>query len=112
MVTPRFKSLIAFWFVLQIVLPFTPPLQTCELKDLLGTQEHKHIPASPESSTTPTPENESESDANLFVSPLAVATLSASASLVVACEAVASAFVTIAFALPSSPHVQQTVLRL
>jgi hypothetical protein len=31
----RLKSVIAVWFVLQVLLPFTAPLQTCVLGDLL-----------------------------------------------------------------------------
>ena len=48
----RLKSVIALWFVLQIVLPFTAPLQTCSLGDLLPTS-HQRGALSPESSATP-----------------------------------------------------------
>ena len=37
----RLKSLIALWFVLQVVLPFTAPLRTGDLRDLLGTRQHR-----------------------------------------------------------------------
>src|SRR5215470_10511012 len=52
--TRRFRQLIAVWFVLQIVLPFTAPLQTLDLHDLFGGTTHGHSRSSPESSTTPT----------------------------------------------------------
>ncbi len=48
----RLKSVIALWFVLQIVLPFTAPLQTCSLGDLLPTS-HQRGALSHESSATP-----------------------------------------------------------
>jgi hypothetical protein len=54
-VTRRLHQLIAVWFVLQIVLPFTAPLQTLDLHDLFGGTTHSHSrSSSPESSTTPT----------------------------------------------------------
>jgi hypothetical protein len=52
--TRRFHQLIAVWFVLQIVLPFTAPLQTLDLHDLFGGTPHGHSRSAPESSTTPT----------------------------------------------------------
>ena len=53
--TRRLHQLIAVWFVLQIVLPFTAPLQTLDLHDLFGGTTHSHSSSSsPESSTTPT----------------------------------------------------------
>ena len=110
----RLKGLLAVWFILQIVLPFTAPLQTCDLRDLLGTREHRGTPASPaspESSTTPTA-NENEAEANSFVSPLAVCTLRASTELAVVCPIAVSGPFVFAFALSPSPQVQQTVLRL
>ena len=110
-VTHRLKSLIALWFVLQIVLPFTAPLHTCDLKDLLGTQK-RDAPASPDSSTTPPAPIESDSEANSFVSPLAVSTLSASTAITVTCDVATGELFTITFAAPSSPQIQQTVLRL
>ena len=52
--TRRLHQLIAVWFVLQIVLPFTAPLQTLDLHDLFGGGTHSQASSSPESSTTPT----------------------------------------------------------
>ncbi len=50
----RLSQLIALWFVVQIVLPFTAPLQTLDLHDLFGGAAHHSDRAAPESSTTPT----------------------------------------------------------
>ena len=50
----RLQQLVACWFVLQIVLPFTAPLQTLELRDLFGSTHHHDAAPSPESTTTPT----------------------------------------------------------
>jgi biopolymer transport protein ExbD len=52
---PRLKSVIAVWFVLQIILPFTAPLQTLALGDLLPTQHHSSTALPHESSATPLP---------------------------------------------------------
>ena len=107
----RLKSILAVWFIVQIVLPFTAPLQTCDLRDLLGTRDHHSTPASPESSTTPTT-SETEADANSFVSPLAVSTLRASTDLAIVHQVAIGVPVASTFALSPSPQVQQTVLRL
>jgi hypothetical protein len=50
----RLRQLLAWWFVLQIVLPFTAPLQTLDLRDLFGAKSHHTTTSSPESTTTPT----------------------------------------------------------
>ena len=107
----RFKSLIALWFVLQIALPFTAPLQTCDLRDLLGTTHQRGTSESPESSSTPLAA-EAESEANSFVSPLEASTLRASTSLAVICHVATCGPFMAAFSLSPSPQVQQTVLRL
>jgi hypothetical protein len=46
--------LIALWFVVQIVVPFTAPLQTLDPHDFLGRTTSRTAPSAPESSTTPT----------------------------------------------------------
>lgn len=107
----RLKRLLALWFALQIVLPFTAPLQTCDLADLLGTKPQHRAPISHESTTTPTT-NETESEANAFVSPLEASTLQASATLAVVRHEALAGPVMSAFSLSPSPQVQQTVLRL
>jgi hypothetical protein len=46
--------LIALWFVVQIVVPFTAPLQTLDVRDWLGAGTHQSARTVPESSATPT----------------------------------------------------------
>jgi hypothetical protein len=109
-VPSRIKSILAVWFILQIALPFTAPLQMCDLRDLLGTNAHHRLPSSPvspESSTTPTAR-----PASSFASPLAVLALRASTSLAAVCQVAAGGPFAATFALSPSPQVQQTVLRL
>jgi hypothetical protein len=36
----RFKIVVALWFVVQIALPFTAPLQAIDLTDLFGRHSH------------------------------------------------------------------------
>jgi hypothetical protein len=50
----RLCQLIALWFVVQIVVPFTAPLQTLDLLDFLGRTTSHTAGTAPESSTTPT----------------------------------------------------------
>ena len=50
----RLSKAIALWFVVQIVVPFTAPLQTLDLRDWFGARAHPSALAAPESSTTPT----------------------------------------------------------
>jgi hypothetical protein len=107
----RLKSLLALWFVLQIVLPFTAPLQTCDLRDLLGTTHRHGTPVSSESSATPLA-GEARLEANTFVSPLTVATLPSSTVLAAVCEAAMSGPFVSTVGLSPSLQVQHTVLRL
>jgi len=109
-VNPRLRTFFAVWFVVQIVLPFTAPLHTCDLRDILGPQSHDSASRSAKSST-PTAAMESEPEADAFVSPLAASALRISATELVRSDVSARAFA-FTFALTSSPHVQQTVLRL
>ena len=50
----RLRQIISWWFILQIVLPFTAPLQTLDIYDLFGGHSHHRTQALPESTTTPT----------------------------------------------------------
>ena len=104
------KRILAIWFVTQIVLPFTAPLQTCDLAGLLG-KGHERGRTSEESTATPLT-SEAESEANSFDSPLAASALRASTSLAVVCQAVTAGPIVSTFDLSPSPQVQQTVLRL
>ena len=49
----RLTRLIALWFVVQIVVPFTAPLQVVDAYDLLGGTAPRTAHSAPESSTTP-----------------------------------------------------------
>src|SRR5262245_41716729 len=70
--------LLAVWFIVQIVLPFTAPLQACDLADLLGHGSRPHSATAPESSSVPT------TDAvELFLSPVDPDVLRASTTIAV-----------------------------
>ena len=68
----RLRQLIAMWFVLQIVLPFTAPLQTLDVHDLFGGKNHHAGPSSPESTTTPTMSTSQATAAVSALTPMAV----------------------------------------
>lgn len=108
--TRRFKQGLALWFALQIVLPFTAPLQACDLADLLGARSHHASPVSPESSTTPTIA-ETRADAPWFVSPIESSALRMFSDLAPPDLHVAAHVVGVQ-ALSPVPHVQPAVLRL
>jgi hypothetical protein len=107
-VSPRLKHFLAIWFALQIVLPFTAPLQTCDLADLLGLTHH----TAPISATTPMAANEAESNTNSFVSPIESSTLRAFAMVAAVSRVALSGPLTASFDIPSSPQVLQTVVRV
>jgi len=111
-VSQRFKSIVALWFALQIVLPFTAPVNTCDLGDLLGTEHQHRAPESSDRSTRPTMPGEAESDADSFVSPLAASSLRASTSLAVVRHVALSGPFMATFGLSPSPQVQPAVLRV
>jgi hypothetical protein len=108
-VSSRLKSVLALWFVVQIVLPFTAPLQTCDLRDLLGTRDRHSAPVSPESSTTPTT---ADTEANSFVSPIEPSALRASTGLVAAGDLMACGPIVAGSERPPAPQVQRSILRL
>lgn len=58
----RLRKLIVCWFVVQILLPFTAPLQTLDLSDLFGSK-HNFAATSPESTSTPTMSEASDASA-------------------------------------------------
>ena len=109
--SPRLRSLIALWFVVQIVVPFTAPLQTFDLLDVFGARHHRCAPMSPESSSTPTT-LELESGSQVFVSPIDASALRASTSLVSVDEVTASAPFLAISSLSPVPKVQRSILRL
>ena len=116
MIVPRsLTRVLALWFAVQIVLPFTAPLQTCEFRDFLETSRHDLDRGAPESqheSTSIPLSNEADSEANSFVSPLAASTLSASISLAIIDHQLIRRLLIATSSPPVSPHVQQTVLRV
>jgi len=105
----RLLQLIACWFVLQITLPFTAPLQTLELRDLFGAKTHNALTSSPESTTTPT-----ISEASSTAGAVSVLTPLAQDAVVVTALVGLSSHVLRASPdahLPN-PQVQRSVLRL
>jgi len=105
----RLQQLIACWFVLQITLPFTAPLQTLELHDLFGTKTHHTLTSSPESTTTPTVSEASSTTAAVsLLTPTALGALDASVSIGLSSRAQLES----AGARLPSPQVQRSVLRL
>ena len=110
-IVPRhLKSIFAIWFVTQILLPFTAPLQTCDLAGLLG-KSNQHGPVSHESDATPLT-SRVESEINSAVSPLAVSASCASTWQAVVCQVTPAGLIVKKFDLPPSPQIQQTVLRV
>lgn len=106
----RLHQAIALWFVLQIVLPFTAPLQTLDFHDLFGGKSHHAATTSPESTTTPT-----MTDASPVA---AIASLLAPAAAAAVDRVASPEDVTTRGPLVSSrqllpaPQVQRSVLRL
>jgi hypothetical protein len=105
----RLRQVLAWWFVLQIVLPFTAPLQTLDVHDLFGVK-HQRTTASPESTTTPT-----MSDASSATAAVSLLTPSAADSSLIASAArelsARGPFTSTGRLLPT-PQVQRSVLRL
>ena len=106
----RLQQVIAWWFVLQIVLPFTAPLQTLELRDLFGIRDHHASTSSPESTTTPTI-TEARSDVPT-VSVLTVTTADRALTPSVLHESSTRVVRQTARHLLPGPQVQRSVLRL
>jgi hypothetical protein len=110
MMSKRLRQILAWWFVLQIVLPFTAPLQTLDVLDLFGTKSPQHATtSSPESTTTPTMRD--ASTALSIVSDLAPSALRDDAPAAATLETSARVSLVSARLLPA-PQVQRSVLRL
>jgi len=109
MMSKRLRQIVAWWFVLQIVLPFTAPLQTLDVLDLFGTKSQHATTSSPESTTTPTMR-----EASTALSIVSILTPSAFLSDALAAATIdTSARVTLVSArLLPAPQVQRSVLRL
>ncbi len=106
----QLRQFIAWWFILQIVLPFTAPLQTLDVHDLFGAKSHHRSASLPESTTTPTISEVSGAGAIAAVQ--TPSPLRAAAGAAVTLASPTPGAVTATFALASSPQVQQSVLRL
>src|SRR5215470_16508378 len=104
----RIKQLLAWWFVLQIVMPFTAPLQTLDLRDFFGAKSHHTTTSSPESTTTPTMRD--ASPALSLVSILTSTVLSSTTTTPIV-ETSSRGTEMTARLLPA-PQVQRSVLRL
>jgi hypothetical protein len=104
----RLQQVIAWWFVLQIVMPFTAPLQTLDVHDLFGVKNHRAA-SSPESTTTPTM---SASTATTAVSVLTPAGAHGAVAASALDELTARGSLSSDPRLLPSPHVQRSVLRL
>jgi hypothetical protein len=106
----RLKNVIAVWFVLQIVLPFTAPLQTLALCDLFPVPHHHGTPVSQESSATPTLRSDVTTltvASSLEASTPCVSTLLAAMPRIASRRLAGSAFQFVPL-----PPTQQTILRL
>ena len=96
-------------FIVQIVLPFTAPLQTLDVLDLFGTKSQHATTSSPESTTTPTMRE--ASTALSIVSILTPTALGGNAPVAATLETSARVLLVSAQLLPV-PQVQRSVLRL
>jgi hypothetical protein len=106
----RITRLISWWFILQIVLPFTAPLQTLDLHDLFGAHEQHRSYNSPESTTTPT--NAESSAASSIAAVQSPAPVRAAHALAAADAPAFRPLTSVPALASSSPHLQQSVLRL
>ena len=109
-VSVRLRQIVSWWFILQIVVPFTAPLQTLDVLDLFGGRSHHHSQTLPESTTTPTM---SEAGAAGSIVPLLSSTpLPAHDGTAAACDPAGHTLLACTFDLPLSRRGQQSVLRL
>jgi len=106
----RLKNVIALWFVLQIVLPFTAPLQTLALCDLFPVPHHHGTPVSQESSATPT--LRTDTAGVTLVSLLEASTLRVSTPLVAEPPIASRGLTASVFQYVPLPPARQTILRL
>jgi len=105
----RLQQVVAWWFVMQIVLPFTAPLQTLDVHDLFGAKHHHAATSSPESTTTPTMSASSATTAVSVLTPIdARGALVASALDELTVRGSRSSDPR----LPPTPQIQRSVLRL
>ena len=106
----RLRQIVSWWFILQIVLPFTAPLQTLDIYDLFGGHSHHRSQNVPESTTTPTISE--AGSAGTLVPLLASTALPAHDGTVVDCDPSHHGLTVATLDLPLSQRAQQSVLRL
>jgi hypothetical protein len=108
-ITTRLKIVVALWFVVQITLPFTAPLQTVDLTDLFGQHSHHQTTQlTPESCSIPTTARRPT-----IIAPLKAAMLSTAAPALTGPGELSSQRPgTSALGFMTSPRQQQTVLRI
>jgi hypothetical protein len=108
-ISNRFKIIVAVWFVVQITLPFTAPLQTLDLTDLFGHHSHHQTTQlTPESWSVPTTARRPT-----IFEPLKTATLTTAApALILPPELTARWRRQPGLIFTTSPRLQQTVLRI
>jgi hypothetical protein len=105
----RLKIAVVCWFVVQITLPFTAPLQTVDLRDFFGHQSHHQATQlTPESYAVPTTARRPT-----MAAPLTATTIITAAPALTLPGAWPSRWLrTSAFGFTTSPRLQQTVLRI
>ena len=107
-VSARLKQIVSWWFILQIVLPFTAPLQTLEFHDLFGRHGHRSQ-SLPESTTTPImSESGAASAVAVMHSPSPVRAIVPTLAMNTPLRGPSA----IVHVVSSSPQFQQSVLRL
>jgi hypothetical protein len=105
-VSRHLKRVLAIWFTMQIVLPFTAPVHLFDLGDILGTNA-AHSPFGIPAPVT----SEAETNAG-FVSPLDASVLRASESLLVPARVFARGPFDAVIERSHSPRDRRAVLRL
>src|SRR5215831_15727279 len=109
MMSKRLRQILARWFVLQIVLPFTAPLQTLDVLDLFGTKSQHATTSSPESTTTPTMR---EASTALSIVSILTPTMLGSVDAAAATLDTSARVSLVTARLLPAPQVQRSVLRL
>jgi hypothetical protein len=102
----RLKNLLAIWLVVKIVLPFTAPLQTCDLADVFGAASGHNGPSLPEASPA------AADDAKSVMSPLPASTVRVSTAIATEFRRASRLFTTTFGASLAPQGQQQVVLRV
>jgi len=108
-VTSRFKRAIALLFILQIVLPFTAPMQVVDLGDLFAVQVHRSSSPAPSMTALAMSEATSETAGVSLVAPVTACGVTSIPAPALLSTRMSFASTTSLF---SAPQVQRTVLRL